>query len=84
MADNHSLIGQTIGSYRILKFLGSGGTGRVFAAEHTDLRRPVALKFLSQEIIPDNDALRRFIREAQLTGKLNHPNIVNIFGKSVV
>jgi len=62
--------------YTLSRVHTQGGLGRVWLARDKRLRREVALK----EIRPDKDvsdlALRRFIREAQITGQLEHPNIV--------
>jgi serine/threonine protein kinase/Flp pilus assembly protein TadD len=53
--------------------------GQVFAAEDLNLRRPVALKFLSQDQVPDSEARHRLLTEARLASRLNHPNIATIY-----
>jgi eukaryotic-like serine/threonine-protein kinase len=66
----------TLGKYRILEPLGSGGMGKVFLAEHVTMKHRVAMKVLP--IQPNNRTshLARFQREARASGALNHPNIV--------
>ncbi|MBO0858617.1 MAG: protein kinase [Chloracidobacterium sp.] len=72
------MIGETISHYRIIKRLGSGGMGEVYQAEDTRLRRPVALKLLLDDGA-NAQARMRFLREAQASSALNHPNIVTIY-----
>ena len=75
----HPLIGQILrGTYRILATLDQGGMGLVFEAEHTRLRRRVAVKVLARHLTSDTQALARFNREAEIISQLEHPHIVQI------
>lgn len=67
-----------IGSYRILKVLGCGGMGVVLLGEDMQLNRRVAVKVLSPLLAGRDSARKRFLREAQATASINHPNIVAI------
>jgi serine/threonine protein kinase len=70
--------GTQVGVYRIEDRLGEGGMGTVYRALDTKLHRPVAIKFLSDELA-DAAARRRFQREAQMASSLNHPHILTVY-----
>jgi serine/threonine protein kinase/Tfp pilus assembly protein PilF len=67
------------GKYRILAEIGRGGMGVVYRAEDTKLRRPVALKFLSENLAADPAARARFMREAQAAAALDNPHVCTVF-----
>jgi len=73
------VIGQSLGHYQIVRELGAGGMGQVFAAEDTKLKRQVALKILPPEVADDPDLRERFQREAEAIAALDHPNIVTVY-----
>jgi hypothetical protein len=73
-----SMIGQTLGGrYRISALLGSGGMGAVYRAEHTALKKAVAIKVLNQEMASHREAALRFEREAMVSARIVHPNVVS-------
>ena len=64
--------------YRILRLLGSGGMGLVFAAEEVSLRRPVALKVLKPELAADLESHERFLREARAAADITSDHVVAV------
>ena len=81
-ADGNSVdprIGETFGKYKIIRLLGRGGMGAVYEGEDAALRRKVAVKFLPDELVNKPEVIERFMREAQVAGGLNHPNIIAVY-----
>ncbi|MGQ0734756.1 MAG: protein kinase domain-containing protein [Acidobacteriota bacterium] len=74
------MIRETIGPYRVLERVGTGGRGEVSRAHDTTLGRDVALKVLPEAFAADPDRLARFEREARTLASLNHPHIAQIHG----
>ncbi|HKI35698.1 MAG TPA: serine/threonine-protein kinase, partial [Gemmataceae bacterium] len=69
----------TIGKYKVLERLGSGGMGSVYLCEHKLMRRRVAVKVLPTAKADDPSSLERFYREARAVAALDHPNIVRAY-----
>jgi eukaryotic-like serine/threonine-protein kinase len=74
-----SLVGQTIGHYKISEPIGSGGMGEVFLATDTIAGRKAALKLLPERFTGDTERLKRFQQEARAVVGLNHPNILTVY-----
>ena len=72
------MIGRTVGHYRIVAKLGTGGMGEVYRAEDLRLNRDIALKVLAPALASRHDYIRRFHQEARCAASLNHPQIVTI------
>lgn len=68
-----------VGNFMLRNLLGQGGMGAVWLATDTQLERQVALKLMRPEYISNQEAIRRFQREARAIAKLNHPNIVQVY-----
>lgn len=64
--------------YVVVREIARGGMGKVLEVEDTELRRSVALKVLRKELLGRRDVVERFLEEAQITGQLEHPNIVPV------
>jgi serine/threonine-protein kinase len=64
--------------YKITRRLGTGGFGAVFAAEDTKIRKQVAVKVLTRDLVTDSAILTRFRKEAEAASKVGHENIVDI------
>ncbi len=73
----------TLGDYTLRRQIGRGGMGVVYEAWQGSMDRRVALKVMPKAIAVDTKAVARFIQEAQLAGRLSHPNIVHVHGMGV-
>ena len=67
------------GRYRLEAKIGEGGMGTVYTGHDNELDRQVAVKLLASNLVNDPEVVQRFEREARLTAKLDHPNIVPIY-----
>src|SRR6266852_5207540 len=74
-----SLVGQSLGNYRVLARLGAGGMGEVFRARDDRLDREVAIKVLHPALAGHPERLKRFEQEARALAALNDPNILAIY-----
>ncbi|MBI4853087.1 MAG: protein kinase [Acidobacteria bacterium] len=73
------LIGQVLdGKYQMQEQLGQGGMGAVYKATHLGTQRTVAVKVIMPQFMSNSEFVERFKLEAKTTGKLRHPNIVNV------
>ena len=78
-------VGTVVGErYRIVSRIGVGGMGAVYRAEHTMMRRDLAIKVLLPELGGKEEFARRFEREAESASRLTHPNIITVtdFGRT--
>ena len=78
MAHQDSILGRTLGHYRILEQIGAGGMGVVYRARDERLERDVAVKVLPVGCFADDNARKRFRMEALALSRLNHPNIATV------
>jgi serine/threonine protein kinase len=69
----------SFGEYAILDKLGQGGMGQVMKAEHRRMKRVVAIKLISPEMLEDEGSINRFQQEVQAAARLIHTNIVTAF-----
>ena len=76
--------GQSIGSYRILQKIGTGGMGAVYLAEHPLIGKKVALKVIHRELATNKEVVQRFFQEAKAVTRIGSEHIVEIhdFGQT--
>ena len=78
MDPDDPLIGKELGRCTIQRKLGQGGMGAVYLAQHPGLNRAVAIKVLPGDLAHSPEFKERFIREARLAARLEHPNVVQV------
>src|SRR5689334_6788548 len=73
-----SMIGRSIGNYRIEAKLGEGGMGAVYLGAHPLIGKKVAIKVLLHDSVGGEELAARFFNEARVVNDVGHPNIVDI------
>ena len=76
---NEFPVTRQFGNFLLERQVGSGGMGAVFLGRDMTLNREVAVKVLKKELVSDEKFLATFLREAEITASLNHPNIVQVY-----
>lgn len=74
---------EKIGRYQVERVLGRGSMGMVYLAFDPLLKRSVAVKIMQGKRADDSETIARFKREAEISAKLNHPNIITIYDVGV-
>jgi hypothetical protein len=72
--------GATSTRFRVSRLLARGGIGQVMRAIDTELNREVAIKQIQASLAANDDVRERFLREAEITAKLEHPGVVPVYG----
>ncbi|HUJ60153.1 MAG TPA: serine/threonine-protein kinase, partial [Kofleriaceae bacterium] len=73
------MIGATLGSFRIVSELGTGGMGVIYRAEHQMIGKRAAIKVLRPELSRDREVVSRFFNEAKAVTAIDHPGLVDIY-----
>jgi serine/threonine protein kinase len=73
------LIGTKVGNYKLIRQLGAGGMGVVYAAEHELMGKMAAVKLLLPELSANQEIVGRFFNEAKAATKIHHPGIVDVY-----
>ncbi len=74
-----NLVGKRLGNYRIVEEIAHGGMGVIYRGIQEPLGREVAVKVMTESLARDKSFVNRFMREAQIASRLNHPQIVHIY-----
>ncbi len=78
-AHEDALLGQQLGTFRVVRQLGQGGMGRVYLAEHGLIQKKVAVKVLHAHLAQDKKLVSRFLAEARAASRIQHENVVTVF-----
>ena len=74
------LIGRMVAErYQVLELINAGGMGKIYRGVQRVLERPVAIKCILPSLVDDEGAVMRFLEEARVASRLNHPNIVSVY-----
>src|SRR5258706_9331431 len=74
-----NLIGQRLGQYQVVAFLGKGGMATVYRATQSSIGRDVAIKVIKPDLVEMAGFAERFQREARTVPSLGHPHILKVF-----
>jgi len=69
----------SVSGYEVISRVGEGGLGIVYKARQLSMNRIVALKILHRQWVDDEEFRKRFLLEARLLGRLNHPNLITVY-----
>jgi tRNA A-37 threonylcarbamoyl transferase component Bud32 len=78
-APTGSLIGRSLGKFTVIEQLGKGGSGEVYRAEQVQLGRSAVIKVLRREVAAAPNKVERFLREAKLASRLDHPYAAHVY-----
>src|SRR5438105_855000 len=78
-AGSDPLIGTKVGNYKLIRQLGAGGMGVVYAAEHELMGKQAAVKLLLPELSANQEIVGRFFNEAKAATRIHHPGIVDVY-----